>query len=456
MTDTTPKSDSVRDAGCPALRVAIFFAAAAVLGFFGQVLRAQPVGPAQGQFTYTGREAGAAWRREALARIETIRKGDFTVRALDAAGAPVRGATVRIEEQRSAFQWGSALQFARLVQDTPDNRRYRELALELFNAASPENDLKWPVWEGDWGPGYGHDQSLAALRWLRAHHFYVRGHNLVWPGWKDLPESIVRLRGTPRQSEMPGLALAHIRDLTAATRGLLDEWDVLNEPFDHHDLMDLFGESIMTDWFRAAREGAPGLPLFLNDWGNENLLTNAAHCRNTYRTLAYLQRTGAPIGGLGLQCHISGSPSPPEAILGTFDLYAGFHLPIRITEFDFNTGDEQLQADYTRDFLILAFSHPLVVGVQVWGFWEKTHWRPKAAMYRTDWSEKPNGQVYRSLVLGEWRTRAQGATGASGDFATRGFYGDYLVTVETNGRRAERAFSLRPGDGPPVVEVTLP
>ena len=35
-----------------------------------------------------------------------------------------------------------------------------------------------------------------------------------------------------------------------------------------------------------------------------------------------------------------------------------------------------MQADYTRDFLILAFSHPSVVGVQLWGFWENAHWIP--------------------------------------------------------------------------------
>jgi GH35 family endo-1,4-beta-xylanase len=428
----------------------------AALGWHGPVLRAQPVGPAEGHFTYAGREEGAAWRREALARIETIRKGDFIVRVADAAGAPQPGATVRIEEKSSSFQWGSALQFVRLVRDTPDNLRYRQVVLDLFNAASPENDLKWPVWDGDWGPEYGREQSLAALRWLRAHHFYVRGHNLVWPGWKDLPASIVRLRGTLRHDEIPGLVLAHIREITAATRGLIDEWDVLNEPFDHHDLMTLFGDGIMTDWFQAARQGAPGLPLFVNDWGNQDILAGPDHCRNTYRTVALLQRAGAPLGGIGLQCHIVAQPSPPENILATLDLYAGFHLPIRITEFDFNTTDERLQADYTRDFLILAFSHPLVVGVQLWGFWEKAHWRPHGAMFRSDWSEKPNAQAYCSLVLDQWRTRLNGQVGPTGIYAARGFYGDYVVTVEANGRRAERAFRLLPGDAPPVVDVTLP
>ena len=431
----------------------------AALGWLGQAARAQLVEPTEGHFTYPGREEGAAWRREAQARIELLRKGDFTIKATDASGTPLAGASVRLEEVRSAFQWGTAVPFGRIVGDGPDDRRFRQLLLELFNEVSPENDLKWPVWEGDWGPGFSRGQSLAALRWLQARHFYVRGHNLVWPGkmpdWKDLPENVKRLRGTPRQGEIPGLVLDHIRDITSATRGLIDEWDVVNEPFDHHALMDLFGERIMADWFRAAREGAPGALLFLNDWGNQDLLADPAHCRNTYDTVAFLRGSGAPLTALGLQCHIGRQPTSPENLLGTLDLYAALRIPIRITEFDVNTDDEELQADYTRDFLILAFSHPSVIGVQLWGFWEKTHWRPKAAMYRADWSEKPNARVYRSLVLDRWRTRIDATTGAGGTCAARGFYGDYVATVDFHGRRAEQAFALRPG-APTAVVVRLP
>jgi endo-1,4-beta-xylanase len=422
--------------------------------------RAQAEQPTSGHFTYAGREDGATWRKEALDRIELIRKGDFGVRVVGASGAPVPGATVQVEEVKSAFQWGSALQFERLVRDTPENLRYRQKVLELFNEASPENDLKWPNWEGDEGPNFAPAQAIEALRWLKAHGFYVRGHNLIWPGkdadWKDLPKSIRDLKGTPRQAEIPGMILAHIRDITAATRGLIDEWDVINEPWDHHALMDLFGRPIMIDWFQAARAGLPGGLLYLNDWGNQDLRQNPTHWRNTFETAAYLRSAGAPLSALGLQCHLNRNPTPPENFLAALDLYAALRIPIRITEFDVNTEDEALQADCTRDFFIAAFSHPSVIGVQVWGFWEKAHWRPKAAMYRDDWSEKPNGRVYRSLVLGQWRTRLEGTTGADGRYAARGFYGTYRVVVQAGGRRGERTFDLVSGEPSADIDVRIP
>ena len=408
------------------------------------------------RFTYAGREPDAAWRRAALERIEQIRKGNFSLHVTDAAGVPVSGASVRIEQRRSAFQWGAALQFARLGTDSSDNQIYREKAFELFNSASPENDLKWPAWDGDWGPGYDHEQSLAALRWLNEHRFYVRGHVLVWPGWKDLPKSVLERRDPARQKEIPDLVLAHIRDITTATKGLIREWDVLNEPYDHHDLMAMFGNDIMTSWYKTAAESAPGLPLYLNDFSNHDLVADADHFKNFSRTVVVLQKAGAPLGGLGLQGHIGAQPNAPENILATLDLLSDFKLPIRFTEFDVNTDDEELQADYTRDFLILAFSHPAVVGVQHWGFWEKTHWRPQAAMFRNDWSEKPNAKVYRSLVLDQWRTKTTGETDASGRFAVRGFHGEYAIFVEKDGHRAQGSFNLRPGGKTPVIEIKLP
>ncbi len=408
------------------------------------------------RFTYAGREADAPWRKAALERIEQLRKGDFALRVTDASGAPVVGASIRIEQRRSAFQWGSALQFKRLVVDTPDNLIYREKALELFNAASPENDLKWPVWEGDWGAGYEHEQSLAALRWLNDHRFHVRGHVLVWPGWKDLPKSIVSRRDTPKQKEMPELTLAHIREVTTATKGLIREWDVLNEPFDHHDLMAIFGNDIMTSWFKTAAESVPGVPLFINDFSNHDAVSDPEHFKNFTRNIMFLQKAGAPLGGIGLQGHIGAQPNAPENVLATLDLYAEFKLPIRITEFDINTDDEELQADYTRDFMILAFSHPSVIGVQHWGFWEKTHWRPTAAMFRNDWSEKPSAKAYRSLVLDQWRTKVTGETDAAGKFAVRGFHGEYAIYVEKDGHKAQGSFFLRPGATPPTVAIKLP
>jgi GH35 family endo-1,4-beta-xylanase len=401
--------------------------------------------------TYPGRDPSAAWRAPALARIEQHRKGDFILRVADAAGQPVVGATVTVAQQRHAFPFGTALQMARLVQDSLENRIYRQKTVALFNAATTENDLKWPPWIGEWGAGFGRTQTLAGLRWLR-------GHCFVWPGWTapttNLPNAITALRGTPRQAEIPQLVLDHIAEQAAATRDLVNEWDVQNEPFDNKDLMDLFGPQIQVDWFKAARAALPTAALYLNDYNTEDQTRNTAHVRVFEDTVRYLQQNGAPITGLGLQAHIGGNPSGIPDYLATLDRYAATGLTLRITEFDVNSTDLALQADYTRDFLLASFSHPAVVGFQFWGFWESAHWRPNAALYRADWSEKPNGAAYRDLVFNQWRTRAAGNTDARGEFRARGFFGDYTATVTVAGRVFEQTFTLRAGTSAPTIAVT--
>src|SRR5262249_9090254 len=143
------------------------------------------------------------------------------------------------------------------------------------------------------------------------------------------------------------------------------------EPWDNHALMDMFGRDRMVDWFNAARAADPAARLVLNDYSNHDATTDAAHVENFEATARFLLEKKAPLEGLGLQSHIGSTPNAPVHVLATLDRYAKLGLPLRVTEFDINTDDEELQADYTRDFLTLMFSHPGVIGFQLWGFWEK-------------------------------------------------------------------------------------
>jgi hypothetical protein len=105
---------------------------------------------------------------------------------------------------------------------------------------------------------------------------------------------------------------------------------------------------------------------------------------------------------LGLESHLA-RMTPPVEILQQFDRYAEFGS-INITEFDASVDDEQLQADMTRDYLTVCFSHPAVANFIMWGFWDGQHWRKNATIFRKDWSLKPSGNVYRDLVFKQWWT----------------------------------------------------
>ncbi len=385
-------------------------------------------------FEYAGRAADAAWRAEAAARINQHRKGDYQVRLLDAEGTPLEGKTVRVRQLKHAFEFGSAMVASRIMGTSSDAATYRSKILELFNAGTLENDTKWPPWIGEWGSSFNQTQTLAALDWARQRDLAMRGHVLVWPSERNMPEA-VKPALQANDPSVPQTILDHIEDVLTKTSGKFVDWDVMNEPFDNFDVMQKYGNERMRDWFNHARTHAPGVGLYVNDYG---ILTGGG--LNTEKQNAYLDtinyiRAEAPLTGVGFQGHFSGTPTGIPKVWEVLQTFAAAlpDVDFRITEFDISGEDPDLQADYLRDFYTIAFSHPQVVGIQLWGFWENAHWRPESALYRSDWTETALGSAYRELVLGEWWTSEVVTTDANGYVSGRGFAGDYVVE-ELSGR----------------------
>jgi GH35 family endo-1,4-beta-xylanase len=407
-------------------------------------------------FQYEGRAANAAWRAEAAARIEQYRKSNYELRVVNAGGLPVTGASVRVRLKRHAFPFGVAFE-SRFVdnQAVPAEKAYADKITELFNSGSTGNDLKWGPWIGEWGSSYGKPVALPALQMFKDRGFLLRGHVLVWPSFRNLPN----LMQTPLQNTDPGvpkMITDHIHDEVTGARHLIDEWDVLNEPYDNHDVMDRYGNAVMVDWFKQARADHPGADLYINDYA---ILsgggTNVAKQDFYENTVRYLLDNGAPVTGMGFQGHFDGAPTGMTKVKSIIDRYSTAFpaMKFKITEFDVNTDDDQLQADYTRDFLTLCFSLPRVAGFQFWGFWENDHWKKQAAMYKADWTEKLSGAAYRTLVKQTWMTDNSATSTADGRVQGRGFKGLYDVEVTVGGRTYTAQMTVGDGAAPATVTV---
>ena len=209
---------------------------------------------------------------------------------------------------------------------------------------------------------------------------------------------------------------------------------MINEPYQQNDLWKIFGYEKMADIFRQARQADPTARLMINDYPRlDGAAVTDEHLNAYYGYVEGLLQAKAPVQGIGFQCHFGSSVVPPERVLTGLDRFAKLGLPISITEFDMETTDEDLQRRYLRDFMTAAFSHPAVDAIVMWGFWEGKHWLPTAALYRQDWSIKPNGQAWLDLVKRDWWTNADGVTDASGAYQVRGFNGTYEITVTAAG-----------------------
>lgn len=399
--------------------------------------RTQPLTAFPNDVTYPGREADAPWRAAARERIEQFRKADLALTVRDEEGFPVPGATVRVRMLRHAFGWGSAVAASRLTGggSATDRQRYQGIITNWFNRVVLENDLKWPQWEPN--------PSLAdtALTWLAQRGIPVRGHNLIWPGNQFLPADVPGLFSQP--AALRERINRHFTNILTRTRGRCFEWDVINEPYANHAVMDVLGRAEMIHWFRLARALDPAAALYLNEYGNLELAgLSSPHTDDFFNQLTFLQQGGAPLDGLGMQGHFSGFLPHPERMLAMLDRFAALELPIAVTEFDVEVADETTQADFLRDFLTVSFSHPRVNSVLMWGFWAGQHWRPNAALFRQNWELRPHGVMWSNLVFRTWWTDTNVLSDAAGRVTVRGFKGDYLAQVAHGSGVRETAFTL--------------
>ena len=374
--------------------------------------------------SYDGRSTDAPWRQTALDRIEKIRKGDLDIRVLAADGAPATNATVRVRMTRHAYQFGTFLEDS-VLSDTEDGKRYRETVARLFNRVT------CPVYWSDWGwqNPENRQRYMALAKWAKDNHFYTRGHNLIWPGWRWLPKEIEALKGNP--AALRKTIDDHFAEVVTAMRPFeFDTYDVMNEPRVNHDVQDILGAGEVAHWFKLTRQLDPRPALGINEYaivagGGDTLSEQATYEKQIRDLLA----ADAPLGVIGVQCHMGENLTPPQKVIEILDRFGKFNLPIHATEFDISTDDELTQGDYMRDFLIAFFSHPATESLTQWGFWEGQHWIPRAALFSKEWRVKPNGQAYIDLVLGTWWTHETRTTDRQGNCRVRGFLGDHEVSV---------------------------
>jgi GH35 family endo-1,4-beta-xylanase len=394
-----------------------------------------------------GREHSDAWRAAALERIEKIRRGDLTVRVLNAAGLPVPHAEVKVRQQRHYFRFGTAVPAGALVDtETPDRVRVQQVIPRLFNTVTFENDLKWQAL--DRGPSEDEHFAIVdrAVAWCRARAIAVRGHCLLWGSYQYLPARFRDLRG----DALLQACRAHVTDFVTRMKGRVYVWDVVNEAASHVEVWDSLGWPAFAEAFRWARAADPEVKLCYNDFGilSHGIFTDDRnHAARVAARVQYLLDSHAPLEVLGIQAHMGTPLVPIPLVLQRLDRWAAFGKDLEITEYDLGCLDDEIHGEYMRDILTLAFSEPRVKSFLMWGFWEGSHWRAAegGAMFRRDWSERPAVQAYEDLVLRQWWTNWQGATEADGTIHLRAFYGLQEITVEAGGQTATTTVELIPG-----------
>ena len=408
---------------------------------------------------YKGRKPDAQWRKDALARIEKIRKGDLTVEVVDANGNPIPNAQVKIQMRRHAFGFGNLVNAYLLGADESkfpytkirngqkfvttweEAQQYREIIKENFNWVTFESELRPHVWKKQTGSSTDGKElrkvmAEGAIPFLQANQVGIRGHYLAW-GAMDFNDIEKQFVGDPEAHRK--WLWEHMGDVIPKTAHYVSEWDTINHiiAWGKHTYEAEYGSmQIYADIMKEARRLAPDAGHAINEG---KVLPNGYKREPYKRVIRFLNEQGQAPDTVGFMGHFGLTTlTPPEELLEVYDNFAEIAPRLQLSEFDVEAGDDdQLQGDYYRDVMIASFSHPNFVSIVQWGFWENAHWKPAAALWRKDWTLKPAGKVFVDLVKEQWWTSETATTNETGSCQVRGFLGDYLITASLNGQSGE-------------------
>lgn len=388
------------------------------------------------------------------ARIDRLRRRDLTLRVVDHSGRPVGGAPVEVWQVRRAFPIGTAVTHFQSVEADP---RYLGLVSRFFNAVVTENSLKWEETEPAEGVlEYGDAERW--LEWARRHQIDVKGTAIMWGASQGRP---LWLRW--KSPDQVRIAVERrITEMLTRFRGRIRVWDAVNEPIFAPQFDTILGPGYIADVFRWGHAADPDATLVLNEAFPTSSRAALLAAIEEFKTLVRerLFALGVAPDALGFQGH--GPPVPLEWIEAAFDSLAELGLPIHVTEFDgFPLRDEETQADYYEGVLRVAFAHPAVTSIMLWGFDDAHHWLGGlvlplpgdllgAGLYDAAYRPKPAAGAMSALLGGRWRTHERGVTAADGTFRIVGFLGDYEARIG----RTHTRFALD-ADGPESVTIAV-
>lgn len=362
----------------------------------------------------SGNSSDAAWREEALERIDEVRKGDVKVVVTDSNGNPISGAKTEIEMYEHEFEWGTAVSSGGL-----SNPKMLDAVGSLFNAAVLENELKWSMYEQNT------QRPINMIKKLNELGIYtVRGHCLVWDRNRrtndtSVPEDLPTLYND--KDKLFDRIESHIFEVMGNMDGYITEWDVLNEACNNTTMQNIYGRELIKEWFAIARDTGIDADLYYNDFKTNDEL---------FALLDKMEQMGVDYDGIGVQSHYSGNTTVTD-IDNFYKKLSSYGKKLKVTEYDFQTDDPIRQAEFTRDLMILTFSYDAFEGFYLWGI--KGGDGNRYVCYDNSWNPRPALEQMQDLIYNKWMTRDSGRTDANGVAEFEGFYGSYKISVIANG-----------------------
>uniref|UniRef100_A0A0E0KHB7 GH10 domain-containing protein n=1 Tax=Oryza punctata TaxID=4537 RepID=A0A0E0KHB7_ORYPU len=377
---------------------------------------------------------------------DKVRKRDVVVKVTTSSGGAVKaadGVEVRVRQVSNSFPLGACI-----MRTNMDNEDYVDFFTKHFNWAVFGNELKWYWTEPQKGQlNYADADDL--LKLCSDHRMCVRGHCIFW----EVDNAVQQWVKALPADELSAAVSSRINGLLTRYKGKFRHYDVNNEMLHGSFYQEKLGNDARAAMFRTASELDPDALLFVNDYNVESMCDVRATPEAYIEQITGLQEQGAPVGGVGLQGHVSNPVGP--VVRAVLDRLAVLGLPLWFTELDVSSANEHVRADDLEVMLREAYAHPAVEGVVLWGFWELFMSRDDAHLVDAEGEVNEAGRRLLQLKR-EWLTRAHGHADGNGEFKFRGHHGAYHVDVVTpTGDKISQEFTVDKDDAPLVLNITV-
>jgi uncharacterized repeat protein (TIGR02059 family) len=330
----------------------------------------------------------------------------------------------------------------------------KAIMLKYCNYGVCGNQFKWSGIEPNQGQ-VNYEPFENTLSWFQKVGWDMRAHCLLWGGtsstdYHELPQWVGAL--TPKV--MYDSCRMRVTREVSRYKGIVKEYDVLNEPIHATYLQSKVGDSINWNCFKWAREADPNARLFINDY---NIIEYQDQTTKFVNLVKKMLQHGAPIDGIGSQCHIGQSVDIAN-FKSRFDQLGQFGIPVKITEFDMNAmslSQEKYAIEISK-MMRLAFSHPAIEGFIFWGITEPT-WIPESIvnLIREDRTPKLAADSVYHLIHNVWTTKIDAQTDSSGTYSFNGYYGDYIIEVKTGNVWKQHTVSFNKKDKNETIVLKL-
>ncbi|GAB3445465.1 endo-1,4-beta-xylanase [Streptomonospora sediminis] len=314
---------------------------------------------------------------------------------------------LRDHAAQQGFEIGAALGAGHLQNDA----RFADLAATEFNAATPENAMKWDATEPSRNQ-FDFSGADAFMDFAQANDQQVRGHTLVWhsqlPSWVE--------NGNFSESELRSVMRNHIDRVAGRYAGEIAYWDVANEIFlgDGSWRDSVFyrtlGPDFVADALRMAAEADPSAELWLNDYSIDGI---NAKSDAYYNLIQDLLAQGVPIDGIGLQAHLINGQVPGD-MQQNIQRFADLGIKVAVTELDVriempaSQSELQQQAQDYRTVMNACLAVDGCVAVTVWGIVDQYSWVPDTfegqgapLLFNDNYQPKPAYDAVHDVLAGQ-------------------------------------------------------